>query len=213
MLTSTMSHLSARRIAAAVAAAFFAAAILVHFDRTPQTAASAEVAGAAMMRMLGDEHAAIAGYLQQEAEARTQAGQSAARDLERMKVAALEQAQPAGLRLAQAPVREEKAKASIVRVAAKAEPARTANPVVTSQVAMRQVNQVAAGEPMQLLAMTDEEAMHAPRPPGLVRGRVNRLASTVERIPSWFNAAAGWVVEAVPRVPSMPSLPMRHFRV
>ena len=120
----------------------------------------------------------------------------------------MEEAQPAGLRLAQAPVREEKAKTSLVRVVAKSEPARLAN-----QGAVSQVNQVAAGEPMQLLAMTDEEAMHAPRPPGLVRGRVNRLASTVERIPSWFNAAAGWVVEAVPRVPSLPSLPMRNFRV
>lgn len=200
MLTSSTSQFSTHRIAAAVAAAFFAAAVFVQFDRTPQAASSADVAGAAMMRMLSDEHAAIAGYLEQEADARTQADQSAARDLERMKLAALEEAQPAGLRLAQAPVREEKAKASIVRVAAKSEPVRAAA-------------SAAPTEPMQLLAMTDAEAMQAPRPPGLVRGRVNRLASTVERIPSWFNAAAGWVVETVPSMPILPALPMRHFRV
>jgi hypothetical protein len=209
MLTSSMGQFSARRIAAAVAVAFFAAAVFVQFDATPRAAASAGVAGTAMMRLLSDEHAAIAGYLQQEAEARTQADQSAAHDLERMKLAALEEAQPAPLRLAQAPVRQEKPKVSLVRVAAKPESVRAAN-----QVAVSQATPVAASEPMQLLAMTDAEAMQAPRPPGLVRGRVNRLASTVERIPSWFNAAAGWVVETVP-APRMPSLPLvpRHFRV
>lgn len=201
MMTLSTGQFSARRIAAAVAAAFFAAAVFVQLDSTPQAASPAGAAGAAMMRMLSDEHAAIAGYLQQDAEARTQADQSAARDLDRMKLAALEQAQPAGVRLAQAPVREEKAKASIVRVVAKSEPVRAAA-------------SAAPTEPMQLLAMTDAEAMQAPRPPGLVRGRVNRLASTVERIPSWFNAAAGWVVEAVPvpSMPPLPPLPIRHFR-
>ena len=205
----TVSSFSVRRIAAAVAAAFFAAAIFVQLDATPRAASSPAIAGETMMRVLSDEHAAIAGYLQQEAEARTQADQSAARDLESMKLAALEEAQPAPLRLAQAPVREDKAKTSIVRVAAKSEPVRVAN-----QASVSQVTPVAASEPMQLLAMTDAEAMQAPRPPGLVGGRVNRLASSVERLPSWFNAAAGWVVEAVPvpRMPSLPQLP-RHFRV
>jgi hypothetical protein len=179
------------------------AAVFVQFDGSPRAAPG--VAGEAMMRMLGDEHAAIAGYLKDEANARTQADQLAARELEHMKLAALEEAQPAASRLAQVatPAREEKAKASIVRVAAKSEPVRaTSGSAVT-------------GEPMQLLAMTDAEAMQAPRPPGLVRGRLHQLASTVERIPSWFNAAAGWVVDTVPvpRMPSLPQLPMRHFRV
>lgn len=201
MLTLSTGQFSARRIAAAVAAAAFVAAAVIHFDATPRAASSPAIAGETMMRMLSDEHAAIAGYLQQDAAARAQADQSAARDLERMKLAALEEAQPAGLRLAQAPVREEKAKTSLVRVAAKSEPVRAAASATPT-------------EPMQLLAMTDAEAMQAPRPPGLVGGRVNRLASTVERIPSWFNAAAGWVVDAVPapRMLSLPQLP-RHFRV
>lgn len=203
MLTLSMSQFSARRIAAAVAAAAFVAAAFVQFDAPPRAAPSAASAGVTMMRLLNDEHATIAGYLQQEAAARTQADQSAARDLDRMKLAALEEAQPA-LRLAQAPVREEKAKTSLVRVAAKSEPVRAANQVAVSQVA--------SGEPMQLLAMTDTEAMQAPRPPGLIRGKVSRLASTAERLPFWFNAAAGWVADVVP-VPRMPSLPMRHFRV
>jgi len=60
--------------------------------------------------------------------------------------------------------------------------------------------------------------MQAPRPPGLVRGRLRQFASTVERIPSWFSSAAGWVVDAVPvpkvpPLPSLPQFPMRHFRV
>lgn len=201
MLTLSTDRFSARRIAAAVAVAAFMAAAFVQFDAPPRAAPSAARAGETMMRLLNDEHASIAGYLKQEAAARTQADQSAARDLDRMKLAALEEAQPA-LRLAQAPVREERAKTNLVRVAAKYEPVRTANQVAVSQVA--------SGEPMQLLAMTDAEAMQAPRPPGLISGKVSRLASTVERLPSWFNAAAGWVVEAVP---SMPILPMRHFRV
>lgn len=210
MLPSLTSQFSARRIAAAVAAALFAAAIVVQFERTPRAASSADVAGAAMMRMLSDEHAAIADYLQQEAAARTQADQSAASDLDRMKLAALEEARPAGLRLAQTPVREDKAKASIVRTVAKSEPARAI------QVAQNQVsqNQAASGEPMQLLPATGIRPEPSPAN-GIVRGRLRQLASTVERIPSWFNAAAGWVVEAVPvpSMPSLPPLPMRHFRV
>jgi hypothetical protein len=186
----------------AVAAAAFVAALFVQFDGSPRAAPG--VAGETMMRLLSDEHAAIAGYLKQEAAARTQADQLAARELEHMKLAALDEAQSSS-RLAQAatPVREDKVKASIVRVAVKSEPVRA-----TSGSAV-------AGEPMQLLAMTDAEAMYAPRPPGLVRGRVHQLASTVERIPSWFNAAAGWVVDTVPvpRMPPLPQLPMRHFRV
>jgi hypothetical protein len=68
---------------------------------------------------------------------------------------------------------------------------------------------------MQLLARTEAQPMPAPPARGLVRGRLHQFASTVERIPSWFNAAAGWVVDTVPvpRMPSLPQLPMRHFRV
>lgn len=204
MLPSSTNQFSARRIMAAITAALIAAAVFVQFDRMPQAAPSAGPAGEASIQMLRDEHAAIAGYLKQEAAVRTQADRSAARELDRMKVAALEEAQPTHLRLARfvAPAQEEKAKASIVRVVAKSEPVRVA------------AASVMPTEPMQLLAMTDAEAMQAPRPPGLMRGRVSRLASTVERLPSWFNAAAGWVVEAVPvpRMPSLPQLP-RHFRV
>jgi hypothetical protein len=207
MLLPSTIRFPAGRVVAAVAAAAFVAAAFVQFDGALRAAPSpniaSSIAGEAMMRILSDEHAAIAGYLKQEIAARTQADELAARDMERMKLAALEEAQPAGPRLAQAPVREEKPKASIVRVAAKSELMRT-----TSGSAV-------TGEPMQLLAMTDAEAMQAPRPPrGLVRGRLYQFASTVERIPSWFNAAAGWVVEAVPvpRMPSLPQLP-RHFRV
>jgi hypothetical protein len=202
MVLQSSIRFSAGRVLAAMTVAALVAGVLVQFDGTPR-AASAGVAGEAMMRVLGDEHAAIAGYLRQEAAARSQADASAAQDFERMKVAALEEAQ-SNLRLAQAatPVREEKPKAAIVRVASKFEPVRTTS------------GSAATGEPMQLLAMTDAEAMQAPRPPGLVRGRMHQLASTVERIPSWFNAAAGWVVDAVPvpRMPSLPQLP-RHFRV
>jgi hypothetical protein len=200
-----MNQFPARRIAAAVAAALFAAAVFVQFDRTPEAAPSADAAGEVMMQVLRDEHASIAGYLMQEAAVRTQADQSAARELDLMKVAALEEEQPAHLRLAQvtAPAREEKGKPSIVRVAARSELVR----VTTGSAVI--------GEPMQLSAMTDAEAMQAPRPPGLVRGRLRQLASTVESIPSWFNSAAGWVVEAVPvpRMPLLPHMPMRHFRV
>jgi hypothetical protein len=197
MLLPSTIRFPAGRVVAAVAAAAFVAAAFVQFDGALRAAPSPNIASSS------DEHAAIAGYLKQEIAARTQADELAARDMERMKLAALEEAQPAGPRLAQAPVREEKPKASIVRVAAKSELMRT-----TSGSAV-------TGEPMQLLAMTDAEAMQAPRPPrGLVRGRLYQFASTVERIPSWFNAAAGWVVEAVPvpRMPSLPQLP-RHFRV
>ena len=185
----SISSFSARRIAAAVGAAAFVAAAFVQFDATPRAASSPAIAGVTMMRLLGDEHAAIAGYLQQDAEARTLADQSAARDLERMKHAALEEAQPAPLRLAQAPVREAKAKAGIVRVA--------------------------TGAPMQLLAMTATQSPPPQSRAGAVRVKLRQLASTVERIPSWVGAAAGWVVEAVPvpSIPSLPSLPMRHFRV
>jgi hypothetical protein len=206
MLTLSTGQFSARRIAAAVAAAFVAAAILVQLDRTPQAAASVGTAGTAMMRLLSDEHAAIAGYLQQEAAARTQADKSAAHDLERMKLAALEEAQPTGLRLAQAitPAREEKRNVTVVRVAARAD--------VSKSEPVRAAASAAPTEPMQLLAMTNAEAMQAPRPPGLVGGKVSRLASTVVRLPSWFNTAAGWVADVVP-VPILPILPMRHFRV
>jgi hypothetical protein len=204
-MQSAMNQFPARRTAAAVAAALFAAAAFVQFDRTPQAAPSADAAGEFMMQVLRDEHASIAGYLMQEAAVRTQADQSAASELERMKVAALEEAQPANLRLATVatPVGQEKPKASLVRDAAKSEPVR----VITSSAV--------TGEPMQLSAMTDAKAMQAPRPPGLVRGRLRQLASTVESIPSWFNSAAGWVVEAVPlpRMPLLPHMPMRHFRV
>ncbi len=194
MLSSAIQF-SPGRIIGAVAAAAFAAAVVVQLDGAPP-AASSGVAGASMMRMLGDEHAAVDGYLKQEVAARTQADASAAHDFEQMKLAALEEAQPS-VRVAQAvtPLREDRPKASVVRVAAKVEPVRA----------------TMASEPMQLSAMIDAEAMQAPRPPGLVRGRLRQVASTVERIPSWFNAAAGWVVEAVP-VPRMPSL-SRHFRV
>jgi hypothetical protein len=202
----SISSFSARRIAAAVGAAAFVAAAFVQFDATPRAASSPAIAGVTMMRLLSDEHAAIAGYLQQEAAARTQADESAARDLERMKLAALDEAQPVGLRLANAaaPAREDKPKVTVVRVAARSE--------VSKSEPARVAASAAPTEPMQLLAMTDAEAMQAPRPPGLVGGKVNRLASTVERLPSWFNAAAGWVADVVP-VPRMPSLPMRHFRV
>jgi hypothetical protein len=203
MLPSSIRSSTGRVLGAAVAAAFVAA-VVVQLDGTPRAASSPVVAGEAMMRVLNDEHAAIAGYLKQEAAARTQADRMATRDLERMKIAALEEAQ-SSLRLAQAatPVREEKVKASLVRVAVKSEPVR-----VTGGSAV-------AGEPMQLLAMTETQAMQAPPPRGLVRSRLHQLASTVERIPSWFNAAAGWVVDTVPapRMPSLPQLPMRHFRV
>jgi hypothetical protein len=204
MLFPSAIQFSASRVLAAVATAAFAAAVVVQFDGAPRAASSPVIAGEAMMRVLNDEHAAIASYVKQEVAARTQADDLAARDMERMKIAALEKAQSSS-RLAQAvtPAREEKPKASVVRVAAKSEPVR-----VTSGSAV-------TGEPMQLLAMTDAEAMQAPRPPGLVRGRLHQLASTVERIPSWFNAAAGWVVDTVPvpRMPSLPQLPVRHFRV
>jgi hypothetical protein len=210
MLTLSNSPFSARRIVASVAAAAFVAAAFVQLAAPPRAASSPAIAGVTMMRLLSDEHAAIAGYLQQDAEARTLADQSAARDLERMKLAALDEAQPAPLRLAQAPVREEKAKTSLVRVVAKSEPVRAAN-----QVAVSQANPVAAGEPMQLLAMTATQAPLPQSRAGAVRVKLRQLASTVERIPSWVGAAAGWVVEAVPvpSMPSLPSLPMRHFRV
>jgi hypothetical protein len=208
MLQPSTIQFSARRISAAVAAALVAAAIFVQFDRMPQAAPSAGPAGEANIQMLRDEHASIAGYLKQEAAVRTQADQLAASELERMKVAALEEAQPAHLRLAQvaAPAREEKAKASIVRVAARSEPIR----VTTGSAVI--------GEPMRLLAMTSADTQSAVQPqsrPGIVRGRLRQFATTVESIPSWFNSAAGWVVEAVPvpRIRSLPQFPMHQFRV
>jgi hypothetical protein len=207
MLPVSTVRFSARPIAVAVAAAAFVAAVFVQFDGAPRAAPGA--AGETMMRLLSDEHAAIAGYLKQEAAAQVQADRMAARDFEKMKLAALEEAQSSRSRLAQAvtPTHEEKAKvsdkASIVRVAAKSEPVRATSGFATT------------GEPMQLLAMTDMQAAQAPPPRGLVRGRLHQLASTVERIPSWFSSAAGWVVDTVPvpRMPSLPQLPMRHFRV
>jgi hypothetical protein len=204
MLPSSI-RFSTGRVLGAIAAAAFAAAIFAQFDATPRAASSPGVAGEATMRLVSDEHTAIAGYLKQEAAARTQADQMAARDFEKMKLAALEEAQSSGLRLAQAvtPVRDERPRASIVRVAVRSEPVR-----VTSGAAV-------TGEPMQLLARTEAQPMPAPPARGLVRGRLHQFASTVERIPSWFNAAAGWVVDTVPvpRMPSLPQLPMRHFRV
>jgi hypothetical protein len=205
MLLPSTIRFAAGRVCAAVAAAAFVAAVVVQFDGTPRAAPSQGIAGEAMMRLLSDEHAAMDGYLKQEVAARSQADELAARDLEKMKLAALEEAQPSSQRLAQAvtPVREEKAKVSIVRVAVKSEPVRaTAGSAVT-------------GEPMRLLAMTDMQPVQAPPPRGLVRGKLRQFASTVERIPSWFNAAAGWVVDTVPvpRMPSLPQLPMRYFRV
>lgn len=187
----------------AIAAAAVLAGVFVQFDGAPR-AASSGLAGEAMMRVLNDEHVEMAGYLKQEAAARSQADVVAARDLEKMKLAAQEEAHASSLRLAQivTPAREEKPKASIVRVVAKAEPVRTTT------------GSAVAGEPMQLLAMTETQPRQTPQQ-GLVRGKLHQLASTVERIPSWFNAAAGWVVDAVPvpRMPSLPQLPMRHFRV
>jgi hypothetical protein len=206
MLLPSTIRFAAGRVCAAVATAAVVAAVVVQFDGAPRAAPSQGIAGEAMMRLLSDEHATIDGYLKQEAAARSQADEAAARDLDKMKLAALEEAQPAGQRLAQAPVREEKPKVSIVRVAAKSEPVR-----VTTGSAV-------TGEPMQLLAMTDVQPVQAPPPKGVVRGGLRQFASTVERIPSWFNAAAGWVVETVPvprmpTLPQLPQLPMHHFRV
>jgi hypothetical protein len=210
MLSVPTIRFSARRIVVAVAAAAFVAAVFVQFDGTPRAASSPGIADEAMMRLLSDEHAAIAGYLKQEAAARTHADELAARDLERMKIAALDEAQAKSLRLAQAvtPVHDDKPKVGIVRVVAKSDVTKSEPVRVTSGSAV-------TGEPMQLLAMTDMQAVQAPPPRGLVRGRLHQLASTVERIPSWFNAAAGWVVDTVPvpRMPPLPQLPMRHFRV
>ncbi len=62
LLPSTVGF-SARRVLAAVVAAAFAATVIIQFDGTPRAAPSAGVAGEAMMRVLGDEHAAIASYL------------------------------------------------------------------------------------------------------------------------------------------------------
>jgi hypothetical protein len=203
------------RVLGAVAAAAFTAAVFVQLDATPRAAQSSvmapTVAGETMMRLLSDEHAAIAGYLTQEAAARTQADQTAAHDLDAMKLAALEEAQSSRLRLAQvsAPAREEKPKAVIVRV--------------TSGAAVN-------GAPMQLVAMTAPPPVQAQareQAPGPVRGRLRQLASTVERIPSWFSSAAGWVADAVPvprlpmspmspmlpQLPQLPQLPVPHFRV
>lgn len=207
LLPSTIGF-SASRAFGAVAAAAFVAAVFVQFDGAPRAVSSAGVAGDAIMRMLGDEHATIAEYLKQETAARTQADQMAARDFEKMKLAAVEEAPPTNLRLAQAvtPVREDKSRVSVVRVAARSDVTKSEPARATSGFAI-------AGEPMQLLAMTDTRPARQPAT-GPVRGRLRQLASTVERIPSWFNAAAGWVVEAVPvpRMPSLPQLP-RHFRV
>ena len=208
MLLSFLIRFSGGRAVAAVVAALLAAALLVQFDSAPGAVRPSVAAGEDTMQMLRDEHAAIASYLKDEVQAQTMANQSAARDMERMKLAALEEAQPATPRVAQAiaPARAEKVKTGIVRVAVKSEPVRATT------------GSAVASEPMQLLAMTDAEAMQAPRPPGIVRGRLRQFASTVERFPSWFNAAAGWVVDAVPvpkvpSLPSLPQLPMRHFRV
>lgn len=207
MLTSPSFRFSAGRGLAAVAAAAFVAAVFVQVDAAPRAASPAGVAGEAMMRLLGEEHAAIAGSVEQQVAALTRADQTAARDFEKMKVAALQEtereAKPS-LRLAQAatPAREEKAKPSIVRVAAKSEPVRAMTGAAVT------------GEPIQLTAMTDMEAMQAPRPPGLVRGPMREAAAPVERRRSWFSAAAGWVAETVPMPRmSLPQLPMRHFRV
>jgi hypothetical protein len=202
MLQSSTIQFSMRRVAAAVAAAFIAAAVFVQFDRTPQAALSAGVAGQAMMQMLRDDHAVIADYLKSEAEAQKLANAAATREMEGMKLAVRTDA-PAQQRVAQA---ERESKRVMAALEKKAAPAKLEPVRVTTAVA--------PGEPMQLLAMT--EVRTTPQPPnGVVRGKLRQLASTVERIPSWFNAAAGWVVEAVPvpRMPSLPQLPMRHFRV
>jgi hypothetical protein len=184
MLPSSSILFSSRWHVVAVATAFFVAAGFIQLDRTPRATLSAGTAGEAMMQLLRDEHATIAAYLKDEAQARTMADRSAALDMERMKVATLAEAQPAP---------------QISRVHIAAKPARVVS------------RDVVTGEPMQLLAMT--EVPTAPQPPhGFVRGKLRQFASTVERIPSWFNAAAGWVVEAMP-VPHKPLLPMRHFRV
>ena len=200
MLQSSSIHFSARRRLAAVTTAFFVAAGFVQFDWAPRTAPSAGTAGEAMMQVLRDEHATIAAYLKDEAQAQTMADQSAARDMERSRFAARTDA-PAQPRIAQVEREPKRVMAAMEKkgAPAKLEPVRLVS------------HNVIAGEPMQLLAMT--EVRTAPQPPqGVVRGKLRQFASTVERIPSWFNAAAGWVVEAVP-APRMPLLPMRHFRV
>ncbi len=195
---------SASRVLAAVVAAGFAAVVFVHVDSASMpVAARAGIAGEAVMQMLSDEHAIIAGYLKDEAEARTLVDRSAARDMERMKVAALDEAQPSGLRLAQTEPASSKVKAGLkiatVRSIKKPEPVQVANGVTP------------AGAPMQLFAMTGADMQTAPPPTraGMVRVKLRQLASTVVRIPSWVNSAAEWMVDTVP----VPRMPMRHFGV
>jgi hypothetical protein len=202
MLPSSI-RFSARQRLAAVATAFFVATGFVQFDWTPRAAPSAGTAGEAMMQLLRDEHATIAAYLKDEAQARTMADQSAARDMERMRLAALTEAQP---RIAQA---EREPKRIIAATEKKTAPAKL-EPV-------RVAAAVTPGEPMQLLQLTQASAPPPARAPlvrvavGAVSGKLRQLASTVEHVPSWLVSAGDWVSDAVP-VSRRPNWPSREFR-
>lgn len=205
MLQSSTIQFSVRRVAAAVAAAFIAAAVFVQFDRTPQAALSAGVAGQAMMQMLRDDHALIADYLKSETEAQRLANAAATRELEGMKLAARTDA-PTQPRLAQAEREPKRVMAAVDKKAAavKLEPVRVAAAVTP-------------GEPMQLLQQTQASVPPPSRAPlvhaavGAVSGRLRQLAATVEHVPSWLVSAGDWVSDAVP-VSRRTNWPSREFR-
>lgn len=156
------------------------------------------------MQVLRDEHATIAEYLKSETEAQRFANATAARELEGMKLAARTDA-PAQPRIAQAEREPKRVMAAMEKkaVPAKLEPVHVATAVTP-------------GEPMQLLQLTQASAPPSRAPlvrvaVGAVSGKLRRLASTVEHVPSWLMSAGDWVSDAVP-VSRRPNWASREFR-
>jgi len=205
MLQSSSIQFSARGRLAAVATAFFVAAGFAQFDWTPRGAPSAGTAGEAMIQLLRDEHATIAEYLKSETEAQRVANAAAAHELEGMKLAARTDA-PAQPRIAQV---EREPKRVMAAMEKKTAPAKLEP--------MHVATAVAAGEPMQLLQLTQASVPPSSRAPlvrvavGAVSGKLRQLASTVEHVPSWLVSAGDWVSDAVP-VSRRPNWPSREFR-
>ncbi len=206
-LVSGVSAQPLRRLVPAAIAALIAAAAFAAYSQ-PSGPAVATPAGAEMMQMVRDEHAAIAGYLQSSNEQRQQADLAAEREILLAKTLQAKAAE----RSEQLAARE--AKQAETKTLALAAPAadKLKRKVATAQVAPLTAK-TAAAMPLQLASAAPQfepaPVMIAARgEAGPIRTRLRRVTAVVRRIPTWATSVAAWITDAVPpeRLTRLPNL-------